>query len=88
MGADQANELMAHLLWSCLMIAAPVVVAVMLVGLIVSVFQVATQLQEMTLGYVPKLLVATVVLIAIGPWMIHRITQFAIDTIRLIPLVE
>ena len=87
MGADHANELMAHLLWSCLMIAAPVVVAVMVVGLIVSVIQVATQVQEMTLGYVPKLLVATVVLIAIGPWMIHRITEFAIDAIRLIPSV-
>ena len=45
----------------------------------------ATQLQEMTLSYVPKLLVSALVLIALGPWMIHRITQFATSTILLIP---
>jgi flagellar biosynthetic protein FliQ len=46
---------------------------------------VATQLQEMTLSYVPKLLAAAVMLMALGPWMLHRLTQFAIVTIKLIP---
>jgi len=52
------------MLWAVLTIAAPVVAVVMIVGLIVSILQVATQLQEMTLSYIPKLLAAVLVLIA------------------------
>jgi flagellar biosynthetic protein FliQ len=85
MGADQALELMNQLLWNSLLVAGPVLVAALAVGLLISVLQVATQLQEMTLSYVPKLLVAVFMLIALGPWMIHHITQFAISSIRMIP---
>lgn len=85
MGADEALELVNQLLWNSLIVAAPVLAAALAVGLLISVLQVATQLQEMTLSYVPKLLVAALVLIALGPWMIHRITQFAIYTITMIP---
>lgn len=85
MEADQALELMTQLLWNVLLVAGPVLVAALAVGLVVSVLQVATQLQEMTLSYVPKLVAAMVVLIALGPWMLHQLTQFATDTIRLIP---
>jgi flagellar biosynthetic protein FliQ len=85
MGADQALELMNRLLWNTLVVAAPVLIVALAVGLLISVLQVATQLQEMTLSYVPKLLAAVLVLIALGPWMIHRVTQFAVETIKLIP---
>ena len=85
MGADQALELMNQLLWTTLLVAGPVLIAALGVGLVISVFQVATQLQEMTLSYVPKLLAAMFVLIALGSWMIHQITQFATATIGLIP---
>lgn len=85
MGADRALELMNQLLWNTLLVAGPVLLVALLVGLAISVIQVATQLQEMTLSYVPKLLAAGVVLIALGPWMIHQVTQFATQTIQLIP---
>lgn len=85
MGADQALELMNQLLWNSLLIAGPVLIAALGVGLVISVFQVATQLQEMTLSYVPKILAAAFVLIALGPWMMHRISQFATSTIGIIP---
>ncbi len=85
MGADQATELLNRLLWTSMTIAGPVMVAALVVGLLISVLQVATQLQEMTLSYIPKLLAAALVLLALGPWMIHRITRFAIEMIRLIP---
>lgn len=87
MGADQSLGLLNQMLWAVLTIAAPVVAVVMIVGLIVSVLQVATQLQEMTLSYIPKLLAAVLVLIAVGPWMIERITHFAVDLIRTIPSI-
>lgn len=85
MGADEALELVNQLLWNSFLVASPVLVAALVVGVLVSVLQVATQLQEMTLSYVPKLLVAALVLIALGPWMLHRITRFAAYTIGMIP---
>lgn len=85
MGADQALELMQQLFWNSLVVAAPVVIVAMLVGLTISVLQVATQLQEMTLSYIPKLLAATLALIVLGPWMIAKITQFALYAFKLIP---
>jgi flagellar biosynthetic protein FliQ len=84
-GADEAVGLMNQLLWNTIVIAAPVLVAALAVGLVISILQVATQLQEMTLSYVPKLLVSALVLIALGPWMIGRITHFAVATIQMIP---
>ena len=88
MGADHALEMLDRMLWMALVVTAPVVAAVMVVGLIVSILQVATQLQEMTLSYIPKMLAATFVLIAVGPWMIHRITQFAVTVISTIPSIQ
>jgi flagellar biosynthetic protein FliQ len=87
LGADQSLSLLNQMLWMVLTVAAPVVAVVMIVGLIVSVLQVATQLQEMTLSYIPKLLAAVLVLIAVGPWMIERMTRFAIEAIRTIPSI-
>lgn len=85
MDGDRALSLMDALLWNSMLVAGPVLAAALIVGLLISVLQVATQLQEMTLSYVPKLLVSGVVLIFLGPWMIGRITQFALEMIALIP---
>jgi flagellar biosynthetic protein FliQ len=85
MEADQTVGLVNQLLWNAMVIAAPVLAAALIAGLAISVLQVATQLQEMTLSYVPKLLVSAIVLMLLGPWMIGRITHFAISMIQLIP---
>ena len=55
------------------------------VGLIVSIFQAVTQIQEMTLTFVPKILVVCLALIFFAPWMIEHLMQFAITTIEKIP---
>jgi flagellar biosynthetic protein FliQ len=85
MDGDRALSLMNALLWNSMLVAGPVLIAALITGLLISVLQVATQLQEMTLSYVPKLLVSAIVLITLGPWMVHRITQFAIGMIAIIP---
>lgn len=87
MGGDRALGLLNDMLWNCMLVAGPVLIATLLVGLLISVFQVTTQLQEMTLSYVPKILVAGVMLIAIGPWMLGRVTQFATSMYHLIPAI-
>ena len=88
MGSDQALGLINQLLWNTMIVCGPVLAGTLLVGLVISLIQVTTQLQEMTLSYVPKLFVAAVLLIALGPWMIGRITQFAIQSIRIIPTLN
>ena len=58
MQSDQAVGLVNQMLWAAMMVAAPILAVVLVVGLLVSVLQATTQLQELTLSYVPKLFVA------------------------------
>ena len=85
MGTDRALGFMNETLWTALTIAGPVLIATLVVGLLISILQVATQIQEITLSYVPKTLVAVFTLIALGPWMIARLTDFARGLYLLIP---
>ncbi|KQN79866.1 flagellar biosynthetic protein FliQ [Sphingomonas sp. Leaf67] len=85
MEADRALNLLDDMLWQSLMVAAPILIATLAIGIVVSVFQVATQIQEATLSYVPKLLVAAGLLILLGPWMMTRMTDFARDLYLAIP---
>jgi flagellar biosynthetic protein FliQ len=73
------------MLWNCLIIAGPILLVTLVLGLIISIFQVTTQIQEMTLSYVPKILATAFLLILLGPWMMGRLTQFAISLYLLIP---
>lgn len=68
-----------------MLVAGPVLIAALVTGVTISVLQVATQLQEMTLSYVPKLLISAIVLMLLGPWMIYKVCQFAIELIATIP---
>lgn len=88
MGTDRALGLMNEMLWNALVIAGPVMGVTLAVGLLISVLQVATQIQEITLSYVPKTLAAAVTMIALGPWMIMRLTDFARSLYLLIPTLS
>ena len=81
----QALDLLDQMLWNAVVLAMPVLVGTLVVGLIISVFQVATQIQEMTLSYVPKILTAAFLLIALGPWMLGRLTDWARELYLSIP---
>ena len=59
-------------------VALPVVGAAALIGLLVSVVQAATQIQDHTLGHLPRLLVVVAVLVATGPWIGSQIAEFAV----------
>ena len=85
MTQGQALDFMNQLMWQAMIIAGPILAAILLVGLLISVLQATTQLQEMTLSYVPKMVVAGLLLIFLGPWMVGRMMQFAISLIRTIP---
>lgn len=59
-----------------LMISAPLLLTALAIGLVVSIFQAATQINEMTLSFIPKLLGMFVVLILIGPWMVNMMVDY------------
>ena len=72
-------------LWMLLMVSAPVLLAVLAVGLVVSVFQAATQINEATLSFVPKVLAAVAVLAIAGPWMLTTLVEYLAATLQSIP---
>jgi flagellar biosynthetic protein FliQ len=59
-----------------LLIAGPMLITALSVGLIVSIFQAATQINEATLSFIPKLLGIFIVLIVLGPWMLTILTDY------------
>jgi len=67
-------------------LAAPVLLVTFLVGLIVSILQSATQIQEMTLSYIPKLIAAYVVVLLLGAWMLNKLLDFTKELIVNIPV--
>ena len=59
-----------------ILVSAPLFIAALATGLLVSIFQAATQINEATLSFVPKLIVVFITLIAAGPWMITMLTDY------------
>jgi flagellar biosynthetic protein FliQ len=72
-------------LWLLLVVSAPVLLAVLGIGLVVSIFQAATQIHEATLSFVPKLLGAVAVLAIAGPWMLTTLVEYIQRTLTSIP---
>ena len=58
------------------MVAAPLLLAALVTGVLVGVLQAATQINEMTLSFIPKLLALVVTLVATGPWMLQILTSY------------
>lgn len=79
MGADHALSLVTQMLWTGAIVLTPLLGVILIVGILVSVIQVATQIQEMTLSYVPKLIATGLMLIFAGGWMMGRILHFSRD---------
>jgi len=67
------------------MLAAPLLLSALAIGLLVAMFQAATQINEQTLSFVPKLLITVVVLSISGPWMLRLIINFTRQTYMQIP---
>jgi flagellar biosynthesis protein FliQ len=72
-------------LWMLLMVSAPVLLVVLVVGLVVSVFQAATQINEATLSFVPKIIAAVLMLAVAGPWMMTTLVEYLQRTLQAIP---
>jgi flagellar biosynthetic protein FliQ len=85
MRADLALQLLSDMLLTALLISAPLLAVTLVVGLLVSVVQVVTQVQETSLTFIPKIVAAVIVLVVCGPWMLKRLVGFAVKLIANIP---
>ena len=81
MTPDNVIDIGQQALTVTVMLAAPLLVAALVTGLVVGLFQAATQIQEQTLSFIPKLLAMVVALVATGPWLLQTITDFTSDLI-------
>ena len=76
MTSDTVITLGQQALYVTSLLAAPMLISVLVVGLLVGMFQAATQINEMTLSFIPKLLVLVLVLVLTGSWMLNLILDF------------
>jgi len=87
MNAQMVLTMGQEALLMLLMVSAPVLIVVLVVGLVVSLFQAVTQIHEATLAFVPKLISAIAVFAIAGPWMLTMLVEYIRRTIEAIPSV-
>jgi len=76
MNESMVLELASNAMQVTLMITLPIVAVSLIVGVLIGIFQAATQINEATLSFVPKLLMLFLLLALLGPWMLQNLTQF------------
>lgn len=79
MNQSQIMEIGAKAMWVTLELSLPILGVSLVVGLLVSIFQAVTQLQEPTLTFIPKILAVVVVIVFAGPWMMNTMLDFTVD---------
>ncbi len=85
MTPETVIEVGQHALRITALLAGPILGAALAIGLLVAMFQAATQINEMTLTFIPKLLIIAVVLVITGPWMLHLLVDYTEELIESIP---
>jgi len=87
MNADVVMQIGRDALWIAVLLSAPILLTALGIGLLIGIFQAATQIQEMTLSFIPKLLGVAAVLVLAGPWMLTLITEWVTELLLGIPLL-
>lgn len=70
-----------------LMVAGPILIISLIVGLIISIFQATTQIQEQTLTFVPKLMTIVLILVLGGPWMLNKLMLLTTELFEMIAII-
>ena len=85
MTPESIMEFGQHAMYIAMLVAAPLLLTALAVGLLVGVIQAATQINEMTLSFIPKLMAMAVVALVAGPWMLRMLVQFTRQLIEGLP---
>jgi flagellar biosynthetic protein FliQ len=72
-------------IWTTVALAAPLLIASLVVGLMVSIFQAVTQINEATLTFIPKMIAIAVVLVVLAPWMTQMMTSYTTELFTSLP---
>jgi len=87
MTPEAVMSLGQHALEITLMLAAPLLIVALVTGLVIGAFQAATQINEMTLSFIPKLLAMAATLVIAGPWMVKLMVSYTRQLIESIPML-
>lgn len=79
MTSEFVLSLAERAIYTILLVAGPLLILALSVGLLVSIFQATTQIQEQTLAFIPKIIAVLVGLVFFGPWMLSTMVEFASD---------
>ena len=85
MSTGLAIELLSHAVSTCLLVAAPLLLTALVVGVVVSLVQALTQIQEQTLTFIPKLVAVAVVLLLALPWVVRELTDYIAQMFNVLP---
>lgn len=85
MTPETVIDILREALWMIVLLASVIIVPGLLIGLVVSTFQAATQINEQTLSFLPRLLITLIVIIVMGPWMLTKLLDHANRLISSIP---
>jgi flagellar biosynthetic protein FliQ len=85
MNPESVMAMGRHAMEVTLLVAAPMLLTALIIGLVVSIFQAATQINEQTLSFIPKLVGVFFVLVIAGPWILAVMTDYMRQTFQSIP---
>lgn len=88
MTQQMAIAICKQAVWTALFVAAPMLIAGLVVGIAVSIFQSVTQIQEMTLTFIPKILAVVTVLILALPWIMNMLISFTNDVFGMLSVIH
>jgi flagellar biosynthesis protein FliQ len=88
MSLSEAIGFMRGAILETLTLCAPVLIVAMVIGLIISILQATTSIQEQTLTFVPKLVAVFAVLLLLGGWMFGSLAQYTVDLFKAIPSLK
>lgn len=84
MSISQVTEVFQAAMIAALKLSAPILIISVAIGLVISIFQAATQIHEQTLSFVPKLFAIVLILVILGPWMMQTMNDFVVYIFSLI----
>lgn len=85
MNADTILDLTRQAMVVILLLSMPILLTALVVGLLIGMFQAATQINEMTLSFIPKLFAVVLAILLAGPWMLHLLIDFTLNLFHRIP---
>lgn len=85
MTPESVIDITQHAMWVAVLVAAPMLVVSLLVGLFIGMFQAATQINEMTLSFIPRLFFLFLTLLFAGPWILAQLVNYTQELILSIP---